>query len=81
MARRLGLPSLSRPRRAGASTATGSDIRWELREGQDVIGVEPGTSYSNPFDKVLHPNGTIGLLYLCAKVQGVEGCLYGHTIP
>jgi hypothetical protein len=59
----------------------GSDIRWELREGQDVVAVEPDTSYSNPFNKVLHPKGKVGLLYLCATVQGVEGCLYGHTIP
>jgi len=59
----------------------GSDIRWELREGQDVVAVEPDTSYSNPFNKVLYPKGKIGLLYLCAAVQGVEGCLYGQTVP
>ena len=43
--------------------------------------VEPDTSYSNPFNRILYPKGKIGLLYLCATVQGDEGCLYGQTIP
>jgi hypothetical protein len=59
----------------------GTEVRWELREGQDVVAVEPDTFYSNPFNKILHPKGKIGHIYLCATVLGVEGCLYGHTIP
>ena len=59
----------------------GSDIHWELREGHDVVSVEPDTSYSNPFNRILYPKGKVGRLYLCATVQGVEGCLYGQTIP
>ncbi len=59
----------------------GTDIQWELREGQDVVRVEPDSYYSNPFNKILYPRGKIGHLYLCATVQGVEGCLYGQTIP
>lgn len=59
----------------------GTEIRWELREGQDVVSVEPDTSYMNPFNRILYTKGKIGLIYLCATVQGVEGCLYGHTIP
>ena len=59
----------------------GPDIQWELREGHDVVAVEPDSSYSNPFNRILYTKGKVGLLYLCATVQGVEGCLYGHTIP
>ena len=59
----------------------GSDIQWELREGQDVVDVQPDSSYSNPFNRILYPKGKVGRLYLCATVQGVEGCLYGQTIP
>ena len=59
----------------------GSDIHWDLREGNDVVAVEPDPSYSNPFNRILYPKGRIGLIYLCATVQGVEGCLYGQTIP
>ena len=59
----------------------GSDIHWDLREGNDVVTVEPDPSYSNPFNRILYPKGKIGLVYLCATVQGVEGCLYGQTIP
>lgn len=59
----------------------GSDIRWELREGHDVVSAEPDSSYLNPFNRILYPKGKVGRLYLCATVQGVEGCLYGQTIP
>jgi len=59
----------------------GSEIQWELREGHDVVAVEPDSSYSNPFNRILYPKGKVGFLYLCATVQGVEGCLYGQTIP
>lgn len=59
----------------------GTEIQWELREGQDVVSVEPDTSYGNPFNRILYTKGKVGLIYLCATVQGVEGCLYGHTIP
>jgi hypothetical protein len=59
----------------------GTEIQWELREGQDVVSVEPDTSYGNPFNRILYTRGKVGLIYLCATVQGVEGCLYGHTIP
>jgi len=59
----------------------GSDIQWQLREGHDVVDVQPDSSFSNPFNRILYPKGKVGLLYLCATVQGVEGCLYGQTIP
>ncbi len=59
----------------------GTDVHWELREGHDVVSVEPDTSYNNPFNKVLVTRGRIGPLYLCATVHGVMGCFYGHTIP
>jgi hypothetical protein len=59
----------------------GSDIHWDLREGNDVVDVQPDSSYLNPFNRILYPKGKVGRLYLCATVQGVEGCLYGQTIP
>ncbi len=59
----------------------GSDIEWELREGEDVVQVEPDTRFSNPFNKILHTTGKVGGFVLCASVLGKTGCLNGRTIP
>jgi hypothetical protein len=59
----------------------GSEIQWELREGEDVVRVEPDSRFFNPFNLILRSTGRIDHFYLCATVQGREGCLYGQTIP
>ena len=59
----------------------GPEIEWELREGEDVVRVEPDPRFSNPFNKVLRPTGKVDGFVLCATVLGREGCLNGRTIP
>jgi len=59
----------------------GPDIEWELRDGEDVVRVEPDPRFSNPFNKILRPTGVVGGFVLCATVLGKEGCLNGRTIP
>jgi hypothetical protein len=59
----------------------GPDIEWDLREGADVIRVDPDWRFRNSFNKVLRPTGVIGRFVLCATVLGKEGCLNGQTIP
>jgi hypothetical protein len=59
----------------------GAEIRWELRDGEDVVEVLDDWRFLNPFNKVLRPTGRPGRFLLCASVLGKEGCLDGHTIP
>jgi hypothetical protein len=59
----------------------GTEIEWELRDGEDVVRVEPDHRFSNPFNKILRPTGEVGGFVLCATVLGKEGCLNGRTIP
>jgi hypothetical protein len=59
----------------------GTEIAWELREGGDVVRVEPDPRFSNPFNKVLRTTGRVDGFVLCATVLGKEGCLNGRTIP
>ena len=59
----------------------GSDIRWELRSGDDVVRMEPDWRFGNPFNKVLRPTGAVDGFFLCATVLGKTGCLDGRTIP
>jgi hypothetical protein len=59
----------------------GTEIQWELRDGQDVVRVEPDTRFSNPFNKILYTTGRVGGFVLCATVLGKQGCLNGRTIP
>jgi hypothetical protein len=59
----------------------GTEIAWELRDGHDVVRVEPDPRFSNPFNKILRPTGLVGGFVLCATVLGKEGCLNGRTIP
>lgn len=59
----------------------GAEIAWELRSGEDVVGVEPDPRFGNPFNRILRPTGTVGSFVLCATVLGREGCLNGRTIP
>jgi hypothetical protein len=59
----------------------GTAIEWELREGQDVVRVEPDPRFSNPFNKILRTSGRVDGFVLCATVLGKEGCLNGRTIP
>jgi len=59
----------------------GTEIEWELRDGEDVVRVEPDPRFSNPFNKILRPTGRVGGFVLCATVLGKEGCLNGRTIP
>ena len=59
----------------------GNEIEWDLREGADVVRVDPDWRFKNPFNKVLRPTGVTGHFTLCATVLGKEGCLGGQTIP
>jgi len=59
----------------------GADSEWELREGADVVRVEPDTRLGNPFNKIVRSTGVVGSFVLCATVLGKEGCLNGQTIP
>ena len=59
----------------------GPDVEWELREGADVVRVDPDWRFGNPFNKVVRPTGVVGSFVLCATVLGKEGCLNGQTIP
>lgn len=59
----------------------GTEVAWELREGAEVVKVEPDPRFSNPFNKILRPRGVEGSFVLCATVLGKEGCLRGRTIP
>jgi hypothetical protein len=59
----------------------GPEIEWDLREGEEVVRVDPDTRFSNPFNKILRPRGEPGHFYLCATVLGKEGCLFGRVIP
>ncbi|HXK10532.1 MAG TPA: hypothetical protein VMT70_12860 [Vicinamibacteria bacterium] len=59
----------------------GPDIRWELREGDDVVNVDEDWRYGNAFNKVLRTKGRTGGFVLCATVLGKVGCLNGRVIP
>lgn len=59
----------------------GAEIEWELRDGRDVVRVEPDPRFSNPFNKILRTTGRVDGFVLCATVLGKEGCLNGRTIP
>jgi hypothetical protein len=59
----------------------GTEIEWELRDGDDVVRVEPDPRFANPFNKIVRPTGSVGGFVLCASVLGREGCLNGRTIP
>jgi hypothetical protein len=59
----------------------GSAIEWDLREGGDVVRVEPDPRFSNPFNKILRTTGRVDGFVLCATVLGNTGCLNGRTIP
>ncbi len=59
----------------------GPDVEWDLREGADVVRVDPDFRFGNPFNKVVRPTGVVGSFVLCATVLGKEGCLNGQTIP
>lgn len=59
----------------------GWDIEWDLRQGADVVRVDPDWRFGNPFNKVVRPTGIVGPFVLCATVLGKEGCLNGQTIP
>jgi hypothetical protein len=59
----------------------GTEIAWELREGEDIVRVEADPRFGNPFNKILRPTGTVGGFVLCATVLDKVGCLNGRTIP
>jgi hypothetical protein len=59
----------------------GSEIEWELRDGDRVVEVAPDWRFSNPFNKILRTTGRVDGFVLCATVLGKEGCLNGRTIP
>jgi hypothetical protein len=59
----------------------GTEIAWELRNGQEVVRLDPDTYFQNPFNKILRPSGRVDGFVLCATVLGKQGCLNGRTIP
>ena len=59
----------------------GSDIDWDLREGDDVVAVEPDPSLFEPLQPDPATPRARSASFLCATVLGVEGCLNGQTIP
>jgi len=59
----------------------GTAIEWELRDGQEVVRVDPDSYFSNPFNRILRTSGRVDGFVLCATVLGKQGCLNGRTIP
>jgi hypothetical protein len=58
----------------------GNDVVWHVRDGADLISVDPDWRYGNEFNRVLRPKG-VGYFSICATVLGRMGCLNAHTVP
>jgi hypothetical protein len=58
----------------------GQDVTWHVRDGADLVSVEPDWRYGNEFNRVLRPKG-VGYFSVCATVLGKQGCLNGRTTP
>ncbi len=59
----------------------GTEVRWELREGADVVTLGEDPRFPDPFNRVLHTKGRVARFTLCATVLGVEGCFHGDDDP
>ena len=59
----------------------GPNVTWTLREGTDIVALEPDPRFPDPFNRVLKTKGRLGGFYLCAEVHGVEGCFHSRTTP
>ncbi|HXY38717.1 MAG TPA: hypothetical protein VEQ10_03560 [Vicinamibacteria bacterium] len=60
----------------------GPDVHWELREGADIVTLEPDWRWpENPYNKMLVPRGRLGMFLVCATLFDKEGCVRGQTIP
>ncbi len=58
----------------------GSDVQWHVRDGAELISVDPDWRFGNEFNRVLRPKG-VGYFSICATVLGKMGCLNARTIP
>jgi hypothetical protein len=58
----------------------GDDVTWHVRDGAELISVDPDWRYGNEFNRVLRPKG-VGYFSICATVLGKMGCLNAHTVP
>ncbi len=60
----------------------GPGVRWELREGADIVTLEADWRFpENPYNKMLVPRGRLGMFQVCASLFDKEGCVRGQTIP
>lgn len=67
-------------RRDVPSWIHGSDVTWHVRDGAELISVDPDWRYGNEFNRVLRPKG-VGYFSICATVLGKMGCLNARTTP
>jgi hypothetical protein len=58
----------------------GDDVTWHVRDGAELISVDPDWRFGNEFNRVLRPRG-VGYFSICATVLGKQGCLNARTIP
>jgi hypothetical protein len=58
----------------------GPDIEWIHRSGHEQVEVHPDDATFSNFNRLVVPVQA-GDWVLCAKVQGVEGCLNGKVLP
>jgi len=58
----------------------GNEVRWFLRDGENLVDVDPDYKYANEFNRVLRPKG-VGYFSVCATVLGKTGCMNANTVP
>jgi hypothetical protein len=57
----------------------GNEVTWHVREGASLVSVDDDHKFGNPFNKVLRPQGGVGIFSVCATVLGKQGCLNSRT--
>jgi hypothetical protein len=58
----------------------GSDVKWTVRDGADLISVEDDWRYGNEFNRLVRPKHT-GYFSICATVLGKMGCWNANITP
>jgi hypothetical protein len=67
-------------RRDVPSWIHGSDVKWTVRDGADLISVEDDWRYGNDFNRLIRPKG-VGYFSICATVLGKQGCWNANITP
>jgi hypothetical protein len=58
----------------------GEEVTWHVRDGESIISVDDDSKFGNPFNKVVRPQGGVGIFSVCATVLGKQGCLNARTV-